>query len=271
MGEPLIEFKIPARKELLDLNFPSGQRLNVSRYRQAYERAVKARRPVAVLLDDAHYLNKVPAARLLNQLDFIKSIASSVQVPHILLGTYELLALRNLSGQISRRSVDIHFPRFKSNDHDLEAFARIVKTFQLQMPVESCPDLIEHLDYLMERSAGCVGLLKRWLELSLIEALRSGDTTVTKAHLEIRSYSDEALAKIFMEMAEGEERLLEGRSQYSIQRKRLEIEAKGSTNQAAEAKITKAGTEKAGNPRPGQRNPIRDQIGISERTMVPSA
>jgi hypothetical protein len=272
MGEPLIEFKIPARKELLDLNFPSSQRMNVSRYRQAYERAVQARRPVAILLDDAHYLNKVPAARLLYQLEFIKSIASSVRVPHILLGTYELLALRNLSGQISRRSIDIHFPRYKFNDNDRTAFARAVKTFQYKMPVESCPNLLDHLDYLMERSAGCVGLLKSWLEQALIEALRSGERTVTRENLEKRSYSDEALTKIFMETAEGEDRLLEGGSQYSLQRMRLKAEGKSSINHDGQKQTIKSGTgKKLGSPRPGQRNPIRDRIGISEPPMVPSA
>jgi AAA domain len=271
MGEPLIEFKIPARKEFLDLHFPTGQRMNISRYRQAYERALKHRRPVAVLLDDAQYLNKVPASRLLYQLEFIKSIASSVQIPHVLLGTYELLALRNLSGQISRRSIDIHFPRYKfSDDDDRLAFARTVKSLEVKMPVECCPDLLEHLDYLMERTAGCVGLLKAWLTQSLIEALRAGATTVTREHLDKRSYSDDALTKIFMEMAEGEDRLLEGGSQYPIQRMRLE--GKGSMKLAAQTNTTKGKTNKKyGKRRPGQRNPVRDQIGLDEPLMAPTA
>jgi len=38
-------------------------------------------------------------------------MANQTKIVHVLLGTYELLALRNLSGQLSRRSLDIHFCR----------------------------------------------------------------------------------------------------------------------------------------------------------------
>ena len=43
----------------------------------------------------------------------IKSTASRAQTVHVLIGTYELLAFRNLSGQLSRRSVDLHFSRYR--------------------------------------------------------------------------------------------------------------------------------------------------------------
>jgi energy-coupling factor transporter ATP-binding protein EcfA2 len=281
MEEPLIDFKIsppqtehqsstgvdrkiPIRTTLLEVNLPSKEKPSTSRYRWAYEQSVKHRRPVAVLLDDAHYLNKVPAARLLYQLDFVKSIAATTQVPHVLFGTYELLALRNLSGQISRRSVDIHLPRYKPTNLDRHVFAGVVNSFAVKMPVDECPNLIEHVDYLMERSGGCVGILKTWLDQSLIEALRSKEKTVTRTHLEKRSYSDEALTKIFMEMVEGEDRLIEGGSQYSIQEMRLGVPSNSkisstSLTDAAEHK----GTKKPRQHRVGTRNPTRDPIGIT--------
>jgi hypothetical protein len=53
-----------------------------------------------------------------DQLDSIKSLASSTEIPIVLIGTYELLALRNLSAQLSRRSVDVHFRRYRAEHSD---------------------------------------------------------------------------------------------------------------------------------------------------------
>ncbi len=62
---------------------------------------------------------------------------------HCLLGTYELLTFRNLSGQLSRRSVDIHFPRYQvDNPDDIQAFKSVLLTFQRQMPLIKEPDLV---------------------------------------------------------------------------------------------------------------------------------
>ena len=46
---------------------------------------------------------------------------------HGLFGTYELLEFRNLSGQLSRRSIDIHFSRYHANSaEDLVDFQRVL-------------------------------------------------------------------------------------------------------------------------------------------------
>jgi hypothetical protein len=62
----------------------------------------------------------------------VKSMASQTKIVHVLLGTYELLAFRNLSGQLSRRSLDIHFRRYRCEDkRDLKIFRNILLTFKL--------------------------------------------------------------------------------------------------------------------------------------------
>jgi hypothetical protein len=102
--------------------------------------------------------------RLADQLDVIKSIASRTQTIHVLIGTYELLSFRNLSGQLSRRSVDLHFSRYRAEcKDDLHVFRNIVLTFQEQLPAELQLDLVGMWDFLYERSLGCVGILKDWL------------------------------------------------------------------------------------------------------------
>lgn len=50
--------------------------------------------------------------QMLQQMNWIKSIANITNTTHVLFGTYELLNCCSLSGQLSRRSEDIHLPRY---------------------------------------------------------------------------------------------------------------------------------------------------------------
>jgi hypothetical protein len=256
--EPLIEEKVIPRARLEERSV-SVQNQSEEKYRLAYEIALKHRRPAVVMLDDAHHLNKVGPARLLNQLDCIKTIAGQTHVPHALCGTYELLTLRNLSGQIGRRSIDVHFSRYKFDAAGWEGFGSAVKTFQAYMPVHEKPDLLPHLEYLMEKSAGCVGLLKDWSERALVKVLRAGGRTVDVKDFEETRYPDEILARIFMEIARGEENLRNGGDEYYQHLKTLrdsdkELSAKlpgGASQQDRQRKGSKKNL-------PGQRNPSRD-------------
>ena len=94
---------------------PGTTQLTNAEYQHAVEQSLRHRRPAAVLIDEAQHLAKVPAGRrLADQLDVVKSIASHTGIVHVLFGTYDLLAFRNLSAQLSRRCFDIHFPRYQS-------------------------------------------------------------------------------------------------------------------------------------------------------------
>ena len=54
------------------------------------------------MIDEAQHLGKIASGRrLLDQLDVIKSIANQTKTVHVLFGTYDLLAFRNLNGQLS--------------------------------------------------------------------------------------------------------------------------------------------------------------------------
>jgi len=64
----------------------------------------------AVIVDEGQHLVKVSSgAKLLDQLDWIKSMTNMTGVVHVLVGTYDLLDFRNLNGQAARRGHDIHF------------------------------------------------------------------------------------------------------------------------------------------------------------------
>ena len=181
MQEPLIDYKARSAYVQVDRNaagqFVASPRIGTGAQMQyAVEQALRHRRPAAVFIDEAQHLARVSSGRkLADQLDVVKSIASRTQTIHVLIGTYELLAFRNLSGQLSRRSTDLHFSRYRvEQDRDIQVFRNVVLTFQQQLPPEQALDLSDMWDFLYERSLGCVGILKDWLSRSLNTACRAG-------------------------------------------------------------------------------------------------
>jgi energy-coupling factor transporter ATP-binding protein EcfA2 len=143
MEEPLVDYKIdpeaPVRVANMVVRFTPSEKAVGAEYQHAVERALAFRRPAAVLIDEAQHLAKMGSGRrLADQLDVIKSLANRTKTVHVLFGTYELLAFRNLSAQLSRRSIDIHFPRYRlANPGDETAFRTVLRSFEQQLPLRA--------------------------------------------------------------------------------------------------------------------------------------
>jgi hypothetical protein len=221
---------------------------------------LRFRRPAAVMIDEAQHLGKVASGRrLLDQLDVIKSIANRTNTVHVLFGTYDLLAFRNLSGQLSRRSVDLHFPRYRAHDaEDRKIFVNIVHSFQKKLPLPEPPNLVRHWELLYERTSGCVGMLKQWLVKALAAALRRGDSTISVSDLEAHALSIAQCDRILSEITEGEARLNEGDGARSKLRARLGL---ATAVAPAPALSGPAGTDTRHKLKPGQRRRVRDPVG----------
>jgi hypothetical protein len=225
----------------------------------AVEQALRHRRPAAVFIDEAQHLARVSSGRkLADQLDVIKSIASRTQIIHVLIGTYELLSFRNLSGQLSRRSVDLHFSRYHAeSDEDIRIFQNVALTLQQQLPPDQSMDLVAMWDLLYERSLGCVGILKDWITRSLHAAYRSA-RPLNRHTIEHAALSISQCEKILAEAREGETRLKESRESGSHLRLLLGLPESSPTVQGI-------GTTAAPKPstarNPGVRHPHRDPIG----------
>ncbi|MFN8628863.1 MAG: ATP-binding protein [Chloroflexota bacterium] len=177
--------------------------------RRAFEAAVRERRPPAIFIDEAQHITNVgTGVRLLNQLDFVKSLADACESVFVLVGTYQLLALRNLNGQLGRRCRDVHLRRYRFDVAEEQAdFASVVNTFAQQLPVD--PELLlGSLPLLYRGSAGCVGNLKEWLVRALVIALRGGGE-ITLDHLERTALPLDTQQEIASEIAMGERRLAE--------------------------------------------------------------
>jgi hypothetical protein len=148
MNEPLIEYKQDLQSGFV-VRAPARPKPTTGEYRYGVEQALRFRQPAAVMIDKAQHLAKIASGRrLLDQLDVIKSMANQSQTVHVLYGTYDLLAFRNLNGQLSRRSVDVHFPRYRTESAaDRKAFMSVLNSFAQQLPLPDAPDLARDWEF----------------------------------------------------------------------------------------------------------------------------
>lgn len=263
MNEPLIEYKQDLQSGFV-VRAPARPKPTTGEYRYGVEQALRFRRPAAVMIDEAQHLAKIASGRrLLDQLDVIKSIANQSQTVHVLYGTYDLLAFRNLNGQLSRRSVDVHFPCYQAESAaDRKAFLSVLNSFAQQLPLPDPPDLARDWEFLYERSVGCVGVLKQWLIRSLSVALRAGEATLSRHNLEGQAPSVAQADKIISEASEGEMRLMDSNEAVLRLREQLGLIPLKRSQQSIEQPV-QALAQRAGR-RPGQRRPARDVIGRQE-------
>lgn len=181
--------------------------------RHALEEAMVKRGVRAVILDEAQHLMKIgtgsSALKLLDQLDWIKSMTNITGVLHILSGTYDLLNFRNLSGQASRRGLDIHFPRYLyQNEKDRLDFQTVLLALLKQVPLDTdIPELMQRWLYFYEYSIGCIGVLKDWLIRAVAAALDDGSVTLTLNQLHEHTLTLTQCERMALDATEGEQKL----------------------------------------------------------------
>lgn len=264
LEEPLIDHKFDygmrgiSRDNFGKINVES--KVVAPALRRALENALIHRHPDVFFVDEAQHFGKMASGyKLQDQLDCLKSVANMTGILHCLLGTYELLTFRNLSGQLSRRSVDIHFRRYcADNPEDVQAFKSVLLTFQQQMPLAEHPDLVTHWEYFYERTLGCVGILKNWLTRALKDALDRQATTVTLKDLQKRAWSVAQCQRMFKEIQEGERQLSETETDIQNLRSALGLGAKPIVLPEETPKTTRPPGKV------GKRKAKRDPIGVQQ-------
>ena len=232
------------------------------------ESALLHRRPIAVIVDEAHHLAKTSSGRhLQDNLDQLKYFENLTGVSHLLVGTYDLRPFRKVNAQLACRSVDVHFSRYDAaKDDDAQVFRSVLWALQRQLPVEREPHLVEHWEFLYARSIGCIGLVKMHLNRALNVALTERAKTITLTHLR-KTAMPEARVELALrnalesetelaESAGADERLLSllglrGPHPKEYQKPQLEEKA---------ASVYEKGK------RPGKREPARDAIGEANGT-----
>lgn len=275
LGEPAVDRKRALVRDPRSPIRPANFR-SIDGIRLAFEDAVGERKPKAIFIDEAQHLTNVGrGARLSHQLDFIKSLADATESVFVLVGTYDLTDMRNLSGQLGRRCLDVHFSRYHWTDAVEQAqFAAVVSSFAANLPVDASI-LLERLDYLYERSVGCVGILKPWLVRALVEAMRA-ERQITIADLERKALPAKSLQKIAEEIHLGEAAMAEDPHTVSELRESLGLPTatKAAASQVTTTPTPAVAVEAMTNSparstiptrkqpvRPGRRGPHRDPVG----------
>src|SRR6266851_5257253 len=249
--------------------------------RRALEETLSRRGVQAVLLDEAQHLLKISSGvRLIDQLDWLKSMTNVTGVVHVLIGTYELLVLRHLNGQAARRGLEIHFPRYQfQHEPDQRAFQGVLLTLLQQVPLEVDREaLLQQWPYFYERSIGCVGVLKDWLVRAVAATLADGQSVLTLARLQEYALPEAQCESMAMEAASGEQELhytasrrehlwnLLGMS--AATERKLDSKASPETHATGAAAETEESPPQKRTPRRvGERSPGRDRVGPTEQTV----
>jgi len=271
VSEPLIDYKInypalaPVYNERLQRHVNPHTRGDAAALQRAWEQAIRYRQMVAILIDEAQHFGKMTKGSTLSeQLDHIKSLAVETQTVHVLAGTYDLPIFRNLNAQLSRRSIDVHFPRYDATKkEDRQAFQKVLLSFQRHLPLEEQPDLIHQWKYCYARSVGCVGILKGWLTKALAEALENGEKTLSPTVLERHAETADRCDQMINDIEEGEKRMIAApgaderllfRLGLSGRRRTKNVLQKDGEGEKQQTTPRSRGT------RVGQRNPGRDPV-----------
>lgn len=274
LGEIMIDHQLDKTWQSNDLRKQANpiisSKSSAAVLRGALENSLRRRRPIAFFIDEAHHLGKVSGGRKFkDHLDVIKSLANITETMHILVGTYELQLLLNLSDQLSRRSRTFHFERYRSGQvNDVRAFQNIIWNFQQRLPFPEQQELRNHCEYLMERSLGCVGILKGWFVRAADDALENNALTLTIDHLRENEPADAEWRSIATTLLEGEDALRESKAEIESLRLRLQQEASASKqNRSEKASATITNRAQTGDRlrrSPGERLPRRDPVGKSK-------
>ncbi|MGE7763824.1 AAA family ATPase [Peribacillus sp. NPDC096540] len=262
LHEPLIKDKVDLdnsvkRKKVSDyLTYTSPE------LRKSLENAIIYRETRVILLDEAQHLLKMSSGRRLqDQMDAIKSLANLTGSVFVMFGTYELMNFLDLNGQLSRRSDEIHFRRYNARlESDLREFKSVLNTFQLHMPFNEPSILLPYWELMYERSVGCIGILKEWLDVCLKDALHSGLPNINYDLIVKHAPSPTKSLKIAEEAIEGERKLSNHGKTLSNLQKLLGV----GDLESIEEKEESISSPKEKRKNVGRRKPNRDQVGITE-------
>ena len=255
-----------AARQKIPLEFLDGRPLyrqiatadSVAGLREAVCEVLRQRRPRALFVDEAqHVLKTGSGEHLQSQLDVLKTLADECGVPIILFGTYSLLIQHTMNGQLARRSTTIHFPRYQFKDaKQRESFENVLALFESKVPTKEPSLFRKHLDFLFERSLGCVGILKETLVRAVNLAIEEKSESVTEIHLRRSVLDARKCEAILREILDGER----------LFAREEEAAAAGRLRKSLEMETPVRGTTPAKGPvtskKPGTRRPGRDPIGF---------
>lgn len=234
---------------------------DADKLKRSLESSIVHRKTRYLFIDEAHHILMVKdQGRLEFQFEMLKSLTIESDITIVLMGTYDLLDIRDYSGQLVRRSEILHMGRYDPNlyEHRTE-FASTMEAFLQRMPFKIKPDLSNDMEYFFTKSAGCIGILKEWLTRTYGHALDAGMDTFDRDFAAQFALDNKGLRTIIEEVLNGELKMsdepYERISQLLIDGSTL-IDRSNSNSLMEKPNILKAKQRRI-----GTRNPKRDPVG----------
>ena len=209
----------------------------------------KERRTKLWIIDEAHHVLHAGMGRTeLDNLETLKSICNETNTKCLLIGPYDLAKIVRNSGQLMRRSHEIHFPAYSNSEGAKYLNAARNMMAYLPIPVDAgIPD-----DLLTLGSLRCIGLLKGWLHRAALRARRRGLASISYDLLKETRYTARQLSVFAEAMTVGELLFHEDSAEEDELRRYLGVRVdKEEKPTAKPRKYLK----------PGDRNLTRDSIG----------
>ncbi|GHO98721.1 hypothetical protein KSF_087690 [Reticulibacter mediterranei] len=167
-----------------------------------------------VMIDEAHQMlsggSGANGATLQEQLEWLKSLSSTAQIIHILVGTYDLLNAGKLNGQIGRRCLPVHFSRYRlEREADCLEFQSALVSLLEQVPLLCDVEAFvgSYWVYFYEGCIGAIGVLKDWLTRAVSAAFDEGRETLTLDCLHDHMLPTDILRQMALDASEGEQKL----------------------------------------------------------------
>ena len=166
-----------------------------------------------IFLDEAHHLlmarDGTQGSTLQEQLEWLKSL-SKTGILFVLVGTYDLFNFGKLNGQIGRRCLPVHFPRYQlEREVDCVAFQAALLELLRRVPLACSAErwVTDHWLYFYECSVGCIGILKDWLLRAVSAALDDGASRLSLDCVQDYALPVEVYRQMALDAYEGEQRL----------------------------------------------------------------
>ena len=257
-NEPLVDRKylMPYQPTLFPDNalpIKALEQSTADALRRSSEEVLRRRKTKLFVIDEAQHMLLVGGhQRLECQFECLKSLTIETGVTVLLVGTYRLLEILDQSGQLTRRSQIINFPRYDiRRKDDRENFQKVLKFFELKLAEYVPTQLVPQADYFYTKCAGCIGILKDWLSRCLEYALQEKLPCIDAKLAERFAHKNRGLVTIIEEACLGEAKLAD------VDDARLtDLLLNGIL-------LGNDATSSSSNRRPGKRNPKRDPVGVA--------
>lgn len=208
-----------------------------------------------LIFDEIQHLFKFTAKNAEKSLDILKSLANITKCQVVLIGTYESLRGITWSGQLSRRTENIHFHRYDwMDENERISFMQAYNALLSYLPLEISKDLISDsaIFDVYHMCCGCFGILKQTIEKAL--AKHRSSKLFTLEDLKASALSKNERIQIAREIQEGEDFFEEG----SDEELDILLGIKNKPSPSKGSIVTPKQKVKVGN-----RKPKRDSVGFN--------